>query len=104
MSPKVPEPCLKVSGRYRSHAVEHEPGFSTQSKISVKTRYPLDGLTPVLASYPNPQATWTLRGRPSGVAKAPCSLERSWRMAWTLMTLPLAEIWTEPATMATSTS
>ena len=43
------------------------------------------------------------RGRPCGVANAPCSLVRSWRMGCTRMTFPSMESCTDPATIATST-
>jgi hypothetical protein len=44
-----------------------------------------------------------LRGRPCGVANAPCSLVRSWRMGWVCTIAPSQVIWTDPATMQTST-
>src|SRR5215468_1426386 len=42
------------------------------------------------------------RGRPLGLAKAPSSLARSWRMGWTRMTWPSLDSCTEAATMETS--
>ena len=49
------------------------------------------------------QADFLTRGRPLGVAKAPCSFERSCLIWWTRTTFPCSEICTDPATMATST-
>ena len=47
-------------------------------------------------------AEFLRRGRPWGLAKAPSSRERSWRIGWTRMTLPSLDSWTDPATMVTS--
>ena len=84
----------------RSVRGPREPAIGTRlsspgTRLTLWLRYLLYGQTP--------QATSGLRGRPLGVAKAPCSLARSWRMGWTRMTFPSQEICTEPATMATST-
>jgi hypothetical protein len=50
-------------------------------------------------------ASWRgLRGRPCGVANAPCSLARSWRIGWMRTMVPSQTICTDPATMETSTS
>jgi hypothetical protein len=41
-------------------------------------------------------------GRPLGLAKAPSSRSRSWRMGWTRMSLPSLDSCTEAATIDTS--
>jgi hypothetical protein len=49
-----------------------------------------------------PVAEFFLLGLPLGLANAPSSLARSWRMGWTRMTWPSLDSWTDPATMVPS--
>jgi hypothetical protein len=49
-----------------------------------------------------PVAEFFRLGRPFGLAKAPSSRERSWRIGWIRMTLPSLDSCTDPATMVTS--
>ena len=71
---------------------------------SVKSRYPCSVLAPVVVlQLGGVQAALMRWGRPPGLAKAPCSRERSWRMGWVLMTSPPEEISTTSPTIAICT-